>query len=212
MPEQKDSNKGKPGSSPAFLICPPTVSIDCLGEKPASIARYRFVHRDNDLWVSTLGRCCICRRPKQQSVVRRYRLNTRCGEPTLIHLGPYPRCFPARYSSRMAARTFARTSSGISFMLCIVSACSAAFFKISSSVSPRATKSQSMPTSLHRSTFAISHLLSSSAKDSDKVNSNIKISGFPVIALHSHWRGERTGEPFSMPPLSHQGRYFGHQA
>jgi hypothetical protein len=64
------------------------------------------------------------------------------------------------YSLRMAARTFERTSAGISFMLCVLAACSAAFFKSSSSESARATKSQSMPTSLHRSTFPISHLLS----------------------------------------------------
>ncbi len=77
-------------------------------------------------------------------------------QPDIPSLGRSIRFFHPRYSSWIAARTCASTSSGISFIPWSLSACSAACLKISSSVSPRATKSQSMPTSLHRSTFAIS--------------------------------------------------------
>jgi hypothetical protein len=63
------------------------------------------------------------------------------------------------YSSPIAARTLAPTSGGMSLMLCVVCACSAALRNSSSSVSARSSPSQSRPTSRQRSTFAMGHLL-----------------------------------------------------
>ncbi len=62
-------------------------------------------------------------------------------------------------SSRMAPRTLSATSGGISVMLWAVRACSAACCMMSSVVSPFATKSQSIPTSLQLTVFAMVILL-----------------------------------------------------
>lgn len=65
----------------------------------------------------------------------------------------------AAFSSRMAAFTLAARSAGIGSMPCSVRAWSAHFCRTSRSVSPRATKSQSTPTSLHLITLDIRFLL-----------------------------------------------------
>jgi hypothetical protein len=73
------------------------------------------------------------------------------------------------YSSRIAARTLATTSGGISLIPCATCACSVARCKISSSVVARTSKSQSMPTSLHRRIFTMVHLLHSSQGHASRV-------------------------------------------
>src|SRR6266481_1332466 len=70
-----------------------------------------------------------------------------------------PRMPYAAASSRIAVRTFSLTSAGISLMLCSTRACSAHWLRISSSVFPDATKSQSIPTSLQLTLFAMGESL-----------------------------------------------------
>ena len=76
----------------------------------------------------------------------------------------------AAFSSRMAAFTLATRSAGIGSMPCSVRAWSAHCFRTSRSVSPRASKSQSTPTSLHLTTLDI--LLLQSASMTQQANTD----------------------------------------